>query len=541
MERIGRKLLPNQRNWFGWTSLVMTIVIGVLWMGNTPMHSDDYFYRKMPGPDKSTALGNYEGVFITDASQIPLAIYNHYLESNGRWANLSYLSMQLFPMRFIKYFCGALIGVLALLIWYWAGRRSLENSLSAVLIPIMIWGGFVWSVNMQSADFQFNYNIPALLLFACLILFFNPDRKPTWWSWLILFVFACWHECFTIEFGFFIGVQLLCTQRKRYLWVLLVLIAGFVVQFGPGTQTRTVNYNSFSTFASISWSQLFFQGWVSWVGFMWWIIRRKHLRKARRKILDRFAFGLMAAWVAFILMKTFVGAPERAEWGVDALAIAFVLLIIRTYRPVNFNPVVKTALLVLYAMWGANLVYWECKVRDFSEYSYNQMEGGNMVFPDSEGIVDRIQPFWLMEMPKLQYGSFCGYDHNDIAFCATERKWDSYFVLTDSLYGKPFAQFPKVPGKNDFWFATDYLLVREKDTLNLVGKTPEVWFGEPTLASSPLDFLLRFVRGSEASEKAKLHIIYQFDVPYQGDTLQTIHFELLPKTYRGRPITRIDF
>lgn len=534
-------LVPNRNNLFGWSALVLTIVISVMWMGNTPLHSDDYYYRKMPGPDKATALGNYEGVFITEIGQIPTAIHNHWLESNGRWANLAYLSVQLFPLRLIKYLCGALMGVFALLLWFWAGRRSLDNALVSMVIPIMMWMGFPWNVNMQSADFQFNYNIPAVLLMGSLILFFNPRKKLNAWAWVLLFVFGAWHECFTIAFGFFIAIQWLYTRRRVYFYALLVLIVGFLVQFGPGSQTRTGIYNSFTSLSAISLTQIVFQGWISWVGFVWWLVRRNNIGPTRRRALDRFAFGLMAAWFAFILMKIFVAAPERAEWGVDTLAIAFVLLIMRTYRPLAIPEWVKVGLIFIYALWGTSLVAREIRVRRFSEYCYRQMENGIMTIRDKEGVADEPLPFWLMEIPKPQYGSFRAYDHNDIAFCATEREWATYMVLPDSLYGKPFKAFPKVPGDNDLRFATSNLFVRKKDGLDLKNTYPRVYFGDATIETSPLDRLLGLIRGKETAQSTRIHVLFQYDMVYEGDTLQTIMFEPLPRTYRGRHVTRIDF
>lgn len=534
---------PNRNNWFGWAALFLTAVIAILWLGNTPLHTDDFYYEYMPGPDDNTSMWLHKGDKITSFSQVPEAIYNHRLNVNGRASNAAYLAVQPFPMWVVRYFCGFVLAFLAWMLWRWCGRTSLRNNTLAIAVPLVLWTGLQWNDQMQSADFQFNYTITSVLLIACAMYFFQRKKSPGVAGWSLLAIFSIWHECFTIIFGFFLGVQWLFRRDRQTFIAVCVLIAGALFQFSAGTQDRLgINLgNATDALPYFPWSRLIGSAWLSIVAIGWWLIRRRKVSDKVRLSLDRFGLGLIGSWIAAVLLIVVIAAPQRSHWGNDVLAVLFTLNILRTYRPAKVPTWVKASLLALYVAWGATLIYWQIRVTRFTNYTIEQLRQDNPVIVDRDGISRANIPFWLMEMTHLQYTPFDPWEYCSMPCVVSNNTLPGYFLVSEDIAGKPFDEWPKYKGNNDLRIGGGSLLTRRHDGRDLTLKRLEITFGEATISTSPLDYILGCIKtGNSKTITARLRIFAQNSVVIGNDTIDILNLEKQPRSTKGRPIIAID-
>ena len=535
------KILPNSRNWFGWLSLVLTVLFAVFWCGNMPLHSDDYMYTRMPGPDLTTTMWLGEGEPITSVSQLPEAIMNHRQEVNGRLANLIVIIMQLWPFWINKYFCGLLMAVLAWQLWRWYGKRCFNNQTLAVGIPILFWAGFQWYDQMQSTTFQMNYTFPSVLMMGCLFAFYKKNTPPGFWSWLLLVIFSVSHEGFVVCFATFLGVYWLYRRRRTTFIALIVLAVGLLWQLSKGTQDRIVFVSNGANLQYYSLTFFIATFWLSIFAVMLWLWCRKKMSKYARKQIDRFGICFLATWIPFAIMTLLLAPPQRAHWPNDLLALCFIVMIVKTQPLVKFKLWLKAFFVVLYSIWGITLVYWEYRVKVFTEDCVEQIKQNGVVVRDKSDFMKEKIPFWLMNMVKIQHNTFAEYEQRCIARGVTGGKVTTYIILPDSLYGKPFDEWPKIPGNNDMRFANRNMIVRKKDNQYIEDTFHTLSFGKATISTSPLDLALGYFRGCNINEgKLNIPLNKQSEFVYLGDTLECITFRTLPRSYSGREIVAID-
>lgn len=240
------KFLPNRYNWFGWVALCLTILIAFLWQINTPADTDDFYYKFIPDNSPQAYPWFYLDQKIDSFALVPRALIGHWLQLNGRLANLVFVVLQPLPLWFIKGICGLGIAFFIVALWLCTGRVKLSDSRIAVLLPIMVWTGLQWENQMQSSDFQFNYTFSSILFLISLWCFFFSDRPVRWWGWTCLALCSLWHEGFAIVLGFFLGTQWLFKPGRKIFIALLILICGVAItNLSPGMQLRSENTLSF--------------------------------------------------------------------------------------------------------------------------------------------------------------------------------------------------------------------------------------------------------------------------------------------------------
>ena len=535
------RFLPHKNNWFGWASLLVTIVIAVFWMGNTPMDTDDFYYSHMPLDENGLNMWHYEGEEITSFSQIPQAVINHRANVNGRFSNMAFLAFQPLPLWFIKYFCGAMLALFAWSLWRWNGKNYLKNNWLAVAVPFLMWTGLQWNDQMQSSDFHFNYTIPSLLLIACLMVFGRHDSKPRWWGWLLLAFFSIWHECFTIALGVFLGVQWLFERRKTTFIAIVILIGGALFQFTGGSQERLSASAEAASLEFYPWTYLVSKAWVSFLAFGLWLWRRRKIPKEKRMAIDRFALGLLASWIVALSIILALNAPQRSHWAEDVMSICLILLIVNTFKPLRVRVWIGALLLAFYAAWGASLIYWQCRVTEFTNYCINEIKQGKTAILDKDGFASENIPFWLMGIPKLQYGSFSSWAHTTFAYCNSDRKTETYVILPKESFDKPIYEWEKIPGNNNFYYASPYCFVKPHDGFDPMDKDITLTFGKPTIAATPLDRLINLImHGNEQFSKLPLGYRHYYSTEVNGDSIDVIFLCSLPRSFQGRPIVSID-
>ena len=536
-------LKPSRQNWFGWTALVLTILIAIFWCGNTPLHTDDFYYQHVPGPDDSTSMWLNKGEMITSFSQVPIAIVNHRLNVNGRVSNSAYLAVQPLPQPVIRYFCGLVLALLGWMFWRWCGRRSLRNNILAIAIPVLMWTGLQWGDQMQSADFQFNYILPSVMLTGCMMFFWKREKKPGIWGWLLLAVFSTWHECFTIIFGAFLFVQWLFQRDKRTFIAICILIAGALFQFSAGTKDRmAINLTEAENVLQFfPFSYLIAKSWVTFVAIGLWLLRRRSVPQQVRRSLDHYGVGMIAVLLVSIAFIVILAAPQRAHWGADILAILFVLNILRTYRSVRLPMWLKILALVIYTAWGSSLIYWQLRVTRFTNYTIEQIKNGYVAIDDFDGISEEYIPFWLMDITRLQYTPFDSWEYYSLPCVVSENKSIGYIIRPQSLHGSSFENWPKYAGQNDMRIGGTRLITRLHDGKNFEEKQLRVTFGKPTIGTSPVNLLLGRIKGANNdSITSYMRVSVQNWIVVNGDTIDVLNLERQPRTTKGRPIIAID-
>lgn len=535
--------LPNRNNWFGWTALVLTMLISFLWLFSTTLHSDDFYYQRMPGPDDAHSMWTGEGELITSFSQIPEAVYNHRINVNGRISNAVYLAFQPLPDWVVRVICGAALAFLAWQFWSWCGKKSLRNRGLAIAIPIMFWTGMQWNDQMQSADFQFNYTLPSVILMGCLYFFFKRNDKPGVWGWILLGLCAVWHECFTIVFGAFLGTQWLFTRDRRTFIAVCILILGVVFQMSESSIDRMEYLNNSAGFKYYSWTQLISKAWLSEVAIVWWLIRRRKLEKPERRFLDRFGCGLLVSWAAQIFLIYYVLAPHRAHWPNDILAFAMILSIICTYKPIKVNNIVASILLVFYAAWGSSLIYWQIKISRFTNYCISELKKGKLVIADPDGMAEQDVPFWLMGMTHLQYYSFDYYwEYISMSNVTSRGRSKVYVLLPPNQATSPdINKLKPLPGDANMLTSGKNIVLHRHNGEKVLEKRFDVTFGPPTISVSPLDYLITYLKyGRTDTIVATMRVISVDTVEYGNDTLEFVSFERMPRTVLGRQVLAVS-
>lgn len=196
-------------------------------------------------------------------------------------------------------------------------------------------------------------------------------------------------------------------------------------------------------------------------------------------------------------------------------------------------------LLGLYAFWGASLVYWQILVRDFNDYCKSEFERGNYIIKDSDNFMSKRIPFWVMGMSSLQYG-IDNWQQSDFPYSVSQGRQLAYIIMPDSIYGKPFDEWPKVPGNNDFRFAGPNTIVRKHDSKVSDDGFSTIYFGSTSLHTSPIDYVLGLAKGYNG-DHAELTIGgYTIPIEYMGDSLEVVFYYEFPRTLNGRDIIAIE-
>lgn len=533
----------TRTNWFGIATLVLTFIIGIGWQCSTHYHTDDFFYR-MAAETPTDDFWALHTTPITSFSQLPVSVASHWLTANGRLSNTVYMCVQPLPHSLLTFINGFGIGCIALLLLRFGGRyaKSLTNPWLVIAVPLLMWTGLQWNDQLQSADFQFNYTLTSVMMLGLLLLLERPSHKLGPWGWVLLVVFALWHEGFCIIFGVFLGVQWLFTRRKILLPVIGALIIGVAVVclLSPGsthrmatTEIPMLEYYPFTLAISRMWPAFF--------AVAWWLIRRRKLDKERRRELDRWGWGIIVSIVVAFAVLIVICAPQRSHWPVELLSICLIIKIISTYslRP-GIKPWIAVPLLALYALWGYSLVKWQIRVTNFAKKTYTEVAAGKRVFADTDGVLSERRPFWLMDMTRPQYGPFNCFEHYTIGAHAAKDRNACYVAVPPALEGTSFDSWPKLDGNNDVRILAGQSLVRRHDGHNPETERWYLTFGDPTISTSPLDRFISLIRGSGKTFTANMMVSDFKTIVYQNDTIDILFFQGLQRTAFGRELIAVD-
>lgn len=528
--------LPNSQSWFGWLAFAVSMILAFTWPQFCPMALDDFMYRYMY--QYCTPVGGYGDPdhYTLPYVKIPYAIYFHIIHNNGRWANLAYMVAIPFPVWLVKLFLGIALSGLYLLFMNWANRVNLKNNLIALIMPVLFWFGLPWSHHFESSDFHFNYILPTVMMLGAMMLLLRR-RKPGLWTWLLLFVFAAWHEGFTIVFASFVLGLYIFHREKKFIWALVVLACGFLVQMTPGTVARIaegLSDNLGKHYAGFSFIEL----WPSVLALVLWPLLRQKYNSAKRRLIDAFGFGFVLSWIAMIVIIALILPEQRAHWPNNVLAVCFILLLLRRYGKSHVSLWIKVAFSAIYLAWGTSLLYYQLRVRQVVEYATTQLEISKPVMEDGAGYAGLNIPFWVSRFCYVPYGSFCFLEQVCVSGLSTPHDFYAYVMLPPEKYGRDIREFAKIPGNNDYYYVYPSAIVRPATDHNYEELRYEIKFGEPTI-STPLTDIVNSVFGKRPyTETLDVQAIVR--IPYLNDSIDVLMFHGDLRGAEGREIIEMN-
>lgn len=519
--------------------LFLTVIIGVGWILNTYLWPDDFQYSRSFTSFMKDDTGFFElqGPVITSFNEALDAIVNHWLMVNGRLANAFMFLFAPLPYWVGKCVAAIAMALFCISLWKFFGKQSLSNNMLAIAVPIMIWTGLQWNDQMQSTDFQFNYIIPSLMMMYLLLKLFNIEksRKISWFTWFVIVIFALWQEGFTIAMLCFFFVEWLYNRRPSIFIVCCILFLGIVSQLLSSTLMRISKSVLFPLYAQ-SWFMLFIKSWLSIVATGWWLIRRRRLSGPQRRLIDRFAYGFLFAWLGALCIFITMVPMQRFHWPNDVLAIGLLILIIRSYQNIKLRPRIAYFLIIIYALWGASLIYWQNRILRFNLLCAEQLQKGNYVVEDPENLYTPYIPFWLMSIPQFPYGSRL----NDFQMFFTQHFTDNasktYIVLQEDNIGKNIDEWPVIDGNMNVISPTEGLyMIRLNDSIPAYfSVTP----GEATVGVTPLNYLFSKI-GAGDTEKQEIMRLTYHPIVLDGKAYGVIYLDnAIP--LRGRRIKSIS-
>lgn len=532
--------------WFGATILVLTCLISFLWQFVTPLFSDDLVYLKVFNFRENKDYWLATGEKFSNFEQIVDSIKGHFMYVNGRLANLTYISLQLCPVWFIKFVTATFMLLFALSLWQWGGKKSLGNNLTSVLIALLFWVTLQWNDQMQSSDFQFNYVISSWMMVVLMIYFIKRQSRPHPGMWVLLALFSLWHEGFDVVLGSMFLVFWIATKR-RYLFVAgCVLLVGLILQSLSASGNRPALYaGEFAVNLRESCIMLV-KSVGSIVALVWWMVRRRKVSSDVRKFLDIYVVGFLLSWIVILGLFVFMnGIPQRAHWPNDVLAILLIIMLANTYREVRFGKILGIGLIALYLAWGVNLVIRQVQVTRLYNLVYENVKTGNYIISDKEDYYNVAQPFWLMQIPHFMYGSFHPIETclhaRYVSGCINDNCYTAYLLQPSENEEKTFEELPDIEGDNDFKVYNKNVFIRKSDDNSLMWRKVKLTGDTPDISMTPYSWILALVKGKGASRvEEEVTVVYTPKILLGSDTVEFVMFGSYPLSLRGMTIRSID-
>lgn len=534
---IYKKLLPTRENWFGWSVLVLSMLIAFVWVCCTPLATDDFAFRFIYQNCKDLGDISEGPQYNLPFYKFPYAIYSCMLRENGRLGNYLYLFAVPYPVWLVKAFIGLCFSSFIFLLFNWAKNLRLRNTLISLLMPIFIWLGFPWEQQFQSSDFMFNYMLPSLLMLGVMILFLR-DKKPSTWSWILLAIFALWHEGFTSVLAAFTFVFYVSYREKKYLWMLAVLILGFIAQMTPGILERINGEFNSSNYEFKIFS--FWELWTSVVAILLWAILRKNFNKKERKFIDTYGLGFLLGWIIMFIILVCVKPSQRAHWPINILAICFILRLLGSIKRKRVSISMLILYLAIYSVWGTSLIFYQIKVRNIAYNFIQHIEDGNMTFEDDADYSELIIPFYITRFLRVPYG-YLNYSQNSmLSYYSTNihKARNSIVVLPKEYYDKKIDEWPVVPGNTQLRYIYPATLLRPLTAEDKVSEY-EVVFDKPNIANGLKSWLLYWLNGMQP-EKVIMKKENSLKAVHRGDSLEFLYLFTPDDRFENRRILSIN-
>lgn len=425
---------------------------------------DDWVYMHGKGSSFSE-FWNCVGGDNTSLSDAWTSCVNHYIHTNGRFADKLLIFLNLAPLWVARLILGFSFG---LIIWF-AGRISASSTDAIKPLPymIMLWLIMIfapWNHQFASISVGCNYLLSAAFVLAFSQRFLDP--KPlTGRHCAFLTIFAviagAMHESFSISVSLGLAAVIISGYRPSARHILLLggFIAGLVIlMLSPSTAGRidSAGWN----LLNLSWltdNLLRVPAlWLMPVSGGVFLICRGWRNLVRKEELFAMIFLVVTALGAMFIALA-IGMRGRSMWFASVLMCVLAVMFVRLSLPRLFNGRHIIAVSLLCIALGAWLLWVAAVQRHYSQQlraleDKVKTTGSPLVAMDLDNFYDT--PPLLFGLPQAPM-SECYYDSFFYSFSAMKcsllpgTPGSSLVVIPERLNGLHYTNWPKTG--NDFY------------------------------------------------------------------------------------------
>lgn len=524
--------------------LGLTFVGAVAWFVSTPASFDDYIYRCIIDPSKGWKEWSGLGDSIETFDDALVTVGNHFKYCKGRLSNVFMILTQPIGTGFCEGLVILSLAALLILLPLASVGRRWPQPLTVVAMVMLFGGALPWYNMLQSLAFRANYVIPSATFVAMLLLLNREQWKRGALAALMLLAFlTAWlHESFGIAAGAYVLVLWLMSlkqpQAKVIFFCGVSIAAGFAINLLCGTLSRASyipNYWGYMMYAiHFHWRIIVTQQWpealaLLFAGIVWFKYPRERKQTLRRWL------PMFIAMLPAIVMAICLDFQDRIFWANHLMSIIIISTcldrLLADHR-LRLQSAIALIFSLGYIWWLTELVVWEQRIAAEMQ-NYERLAGGK-----------KAMKSYVLFAPFTPSDSIPGY-LNDIVLSPMEDRWGAlaftkYFsadscltlVLPDTLAGKPFEQWPAIPGNNDFRGVWPMIGSRQPHDFSLIHASPD------TRRMLLTDRLLYHLGGQRDSV-----VVILFNMPVilaDGDTIYRHTIKEYPRSFHRRTILSVD-
>lgn len=534
------------------TALILLVSVAAAfgWNNFTPPGCDDMSYMVIAdGVDQNNFWG-VQGEHIESWEQVWRGITGHFGFINGRLANILAIPALYAGEPTTTILKGLFLSAFLVLTALVGDYRRRLTVWSAMLSAVLVWSAMPWYDYFHSLDFQANYVWTCVMLLGLMLLMPRlRTMRPLGLLLTCLLAFATgmMHEGFAMVFLVYLAASAIVepTYRSRAMLLMSVaLVAGLLVDLFGGTLGRAQLNETVKDYSVLRdhLTRMISSMWplgVALVGVAceWFLCRRSRRQRLWRRL------PLLAAALAGAAMPPMLMLFDRVYWPMDFFAMLLIINIATEGldRLSERAAIVAAMIFVpLYAAWAYQLCTYQKVIYDEYQRTVAQFEERQAagepfagVFYTDSFLHDDDIPFYLMEIvrqPMQQHFS------NERLASFYGRRYDSYVPLPERFRGKPFEELPPIPGTNKLRGYWPFILSRDSIDEHMMATMG------PQSPNTPLFERLLAAVGVTSPDSTS-HIFTYFPRHFrtpEGDSLWTVCLLPQPRTFRYRPLLRID-
>lgn len=535
-----------------WLLVALTFAGAMVWDWHTPVSADDWCYLTVPAEGDNIGFWGGRGRHIESWSDVGESISRHFGMFNGRLPNMIHTILAHIGHGPESLLLGICIGLFALLLALAGDTRRRLTPWSAMLAIVLMWSAMPWYDYFQSLDFQMNY-VPTSAMVLGLILLFpkiNAMSRKAYASTLVPALLTGWmHEGFTIPLLIWIGVSSIVNPalrtRRTAGWFAALTIGLIIILIGGitrrlGVQSALIDYSLLRFHATRIISAM----WPLFIALVFTAIELFINKKARRDTLlslaPLFAAALTAAAMPVVLMLF-----DRVYWPMALFSSLIIMRIAtrwfeRTPETIaNYNAVLFIG---LYAWWLVSLCKYEARIGAEYQATVAQFEARQAQGLPFSGVI-YLDAIHDDEIPS----ELMGIVRQPLDDGLTTNRFASYYggffefaIATDpTLEGKSFEDWPLMPGNSGLRGRWPMLATADTTHAHLIATA-----GLPTQNMPVFDRFLVAAKGFIGQPTDTVEHIFQFAykpiaMP-NGSTVYRCLIDNMPRTFRHRPILRVD-
>lgn len=506
------------------TLIIAIVAIGIaIWQMVAAPFNDDFVYQLKALPTCENDFWELVGEPIEGFGDAAESAWNHWWLVNGRLSNILMTFSVPMPQWIVELMHGLIVGLMLwLIVRCIAPRRAMSYTWVVGVIALVMWKYFLWSNDMVSSDFLFNYTWPCVAALAYSYIFLYADKKAKVYPFVIAMIAGWMHEGFSIPLACasvvclpFVPKEL---RRHRIAMIVALAVGTALCAFAPSTLMRLGRSEAKNHLMEML--RTFSRSYPIYVYML--VIAIVAFTRGWRKALSELKRNLYWETIAFVSIAIVVvlTAANRALWlAYAAMLIATLSALVNSYewcrKPHYLIASIATLIVVVFM---AELIRWQHKLskEQYEIMEYLQTTKSPDVYYDLTEPSNL--PWWVLGIPKsYSMGSTCYYMMRYI----TRLDIGQYCLFAPKRFeGVPYEQWDKVDGDNPFRGEYPYIYSRD----SIPYENIEVEVGEAYPALSPPAELLQKIAGTHSVG------VYNVDIrrcmTSQGDTLYRYFMDL---------------